>query len=184
MRRMAFVVATVIVACSCGSTHQVVAPTPLAKVRVLVGVGCPRTTVRDRDVSNPSTGPRQQLLPSAIPTAGLICYFGSEFGNNLVGRQKLDAVQASALAAVVNRIELKSSNGPTSCPIGTGFLNIIFAFSYGTGSDVDLWMHASGCETLDNGYVSGGEGGNPSFYNGFMGAMQRLHDSGPKGMGR
>jgi hypothetical protein len=179
------VVATVIAACSCGSAHHVVASTPLAKVRVLVGVGCPRTTARDEDVSNPSTVARQQLLPSANPMAALICYYGSEFeGSVLVGRQKLDGVQSSALAKVINRIDLRSIRGVTSCPVGNRLSNVVFAFSYSAHSDVDLWMHASGCETLDNGYVSGREGGNPSFYRDFMGAMQRLHDSGPKGMGR
>jgi hypothetical protein len=173
--------------CSSGGGNRAVALSaePRAKVRVLVGVGCPRTTARDNDVSNNSSHLDKQLLPSANPTGALICYYGSEFeGTKLVGRQKLDTVQASALATIVNRIDVKTVRGVTSCPAGTSPSNIVFAFSYSAQSDVDLWMHATGCESLDNGHEGGTEGGNPSFYRDFLGAMQRLHDSGPKGMGR
>ena len=149
-----------------------------------MSTGCPHAIAGDRGVRNSPNVPRQHLLPSTDPTAALICYYGSEFdGSMLVGRQNLDGVQSSGLAKVINRIDLKSSSGVTSCPSDSG-LTDIFVFSYRSVGDVDLWMHASGCEGLYNGYVHGGEGGNPSFYDGFMGAMQRLHDSGPKGMGR
>jgi hypothetical protein len=180
MRRIAVSLVSVILVCSCSSTNQVLR-TP--QVRVLVSAGCVRTITRDQDVSNSSSVPRQHLLPSATPTAALICYYGSRRPGVLNGEQQLDSVQATTLAKVINRIDLKVSSGVAHCPMANGRTNI-FAFAYQTGGDVDLWMDASGCEGLDNGYVAGGETANPSFFVGFMGAMQRLHDSGPKAMGR
>ena len=101
----------------------------------------------------------------------------------LDGQQELDGVQATTLARIINRIDLKVYAGASHCPSANGRTNI-FAFSYRSDGDVDLWLSASGCQELDNGYVAAGETANPSFYDGFMGAMQRLHDSGPKAMGR
>jgi hypothetical protein len=47
-------------------------------------------------------------------------------------------------------------------------------FAYVGPSDIDLWYHASGCQDLDNGYISSEEGGNPTFYNGFQPLVARL----------
>jgi len=101
----------------------------------------------------------------------------------LDGEQKLDGVQATTLAKIINRIDLKVDTGVAHCPADVGRINIL-AFSYQASGDVDLWWIASGCQELDNGYVAAGETANPSFYDDFMGPMQRLHDSGPKAMGR
>lgn len=50
----------------------------------------------------------------------------------------------------------------------------IIVFSYRSHPDADLWYHASGCETLDNGYISAFEGGNPGFYEKFMPELASL----------
>ena len=86
----------------------------------------------------------------------------------------VDTAHAAALAHIINKIDLKFPSGETLCPAATGMIDILI-FSYRANSDVDLWWGASGCEALDNGYVGAYEPGNPSFYEGFMGAMHRPH---------
>ena len=50
----------------------------------------------------------------------------------------------------------------------------ILAFSYAGRADADVWWHASGCQSLDNGYVATTETVNPSFYNNLGKAIQHL----------
>jgi hypothetical protein len=91
----------------------------------------------------------------------------------LTGTRRLDNAKAAALADVINRIDLKPPVGAHGCPMDNGLTNIV-VFSYRSSPDVDLWWHASGCQGLDNSYDGAGETANPTFYDGFMGAMQRL----------
>jgi hypothetical protein len=180
MRRIAFTLASVMLVCSCSPANEVFRS---PKVRILVSTGCPHAIGGAQDVRNSANVPHQHLLPSANPTAALICYYGSLPPGVLDGRQRLDGVQATTMAKTINRVDLKVDTGVAHCPAADGRTNL-FAFSYQTGDDVDLWWGASGCQELDNGYVAAGETANPSFYDDFMGPMQRLHDLGPKAMGR
>jgi hypothetical protein len=89
------------------------------------------------------------------------------------GQRRLDAADATSLASVINRIDVRPDIGVHSCPPDNGRIEIL-VFSFPGAADVDLWWYASGCESVDNGYAAAFEGGNPSFYNGFMGAMQQF----------
>jgi hypothetical protein len=92
----------------------------------------------------------------------------------LRAQRVLDASQAASLANVINRLDLKPDLGMHGCPNNTGLTNIL-AFSYPAGNaDVDLWWHASGCQSLDNGFAGAVEIANPSFYDGFIEAMRRV----------
>jgi hypothetical protein len=50
----------------------------------------------------------------------------------------------------------------------------VIGFSFPGRPDVGLWYDASGCQTLDNGRIGSFEGGNPSFYDGFLNVVDRL----------
>jgi hypothetical protein len=49
----------------------------------------------------------------------------------------------------------------------------VIAFDYG-GHTVDLWQNTSGCQTLDNGDLYAFEIGNPSFYDVYAKAFDRI----------
>ena len=128
------------------------------------------------DVTNSDPALRSQMLPPDRPTAGLLCRYQQRPAPS--GAQsapiRLDAAEASRLGRSVNAIRLGSSgDGFTSCPDDIGLAAII-VFGYAAHPDVDLWYHSSGCQALDNGYVSAAEGGNPSFYEGFMSAFAAI----------
>ena len=167
-----FAAAVVTVAAACG-THTFVARKPA--VRVLAKSGCPKTIAGYHDVTNLNNTRGSTLLPASTPTGVLLCGYGSEFeGSRFKSSRTLTVAQAISLAAVINRIRLGPDTTSHSCPPDTGLVTI-FAFTYQGEPDVDLWWHADGCEGLDNGFRIGVETANPSFYNGFMGEMQRLH---------
>lgn len=140
-------------------------------LRVAVASGCPSSLARSKDVDNPVGERGPLLLPSVAPTAALVCAYGT--GTSLTGQHLLGTSQAEPLATVINRLDLKPDIGIHSCPEDVGAVDIL-AFSFRGRADVDLWWHASACQSLDNGYVGAGETANPSFYSGFMGFMQHL----------
>jgi hypothetical protein len=139
--------------------------------RVAVASGCPRTIKGSRDVDNPVGERGPLLLPSLAPTAALVCAYGT--GGPLTGQRLLGIAQAQSLATVINRLDLKPDIGIHSCPEDADSIDIL-ALSFRDRADVDLRWHASGCQSLDNGYIGAGETANPSFYNGFIGFMQHL----------
>jgi hypothetical protein len=144
-----------------------------SRLRITLVRGCPESIAGYVDVTNPDPALRSQMLLRDQPTAGLLCRYeqGSSQGGVRPGPIRLGAVEAGRLARSVNAIRLGSSgDGSTSCPADIGLEDII-VFSYAAHPDVDLWYHSSGCRGLDNGYVSAAEGGNPSFYEGFMSAF-------------
>jgi hypothetical protein len=86
---------------------------------------------------------------------------------------RLNAAQASRLGAVVDKVSTAPPKGAYSCPAGWNTATVI-AFSYRGRSDADLWYYDSGCQTLDNGKIGAFQGGNPSFYRGFVSMIDRL----------
>ncbi len=148
---------------------------PLA---VSVPAGCPTSVAGQADVVTTYPGP---LLVPASPTGGLICRYGPGVGLGpngggralLVSSTRLDAGRAQQLAGAIRRIRLTPSVGTFACPSGDGSVAVI-GLAYGGRADVGLWYRTSGCQTLDNGRIGAFEGGNPSFYVGFEGVIDRL----------
>jgi hypothetical protein len=103
-----------------------------------------------------------------------MCAFGPD-GMSL-GSRLLSQEEAVAFASAINRVELQDNHPrlPHTCPLDNGRMYVL-AFAYRRIPAADLWWHASGCQWLDNGTRLAAEGGNPSFYTGFMGAAALLH---------
>jgi hypothetical protein len=91
----------------------------------------------------------------------------------LARQTRLDQAQADLLASVVRKLDLRPPTGTTACPIDFDVVAVI-GLAYPGRSDVGLWYHASGCQTLDNGRIGSVETGNPSFYQGFLSTINRL----------
>jgi hypothetical protein len=134
------------------------------RLRVTAANGCPAQLGSATDVSNPDPQLRGRLVPSGQPTGGILC----RYQRTLIASIPLDLAQARRLAAAAAAIQLGSSGTEmTSCPAGF-FFYIIIALRYPGRPDADLWYYPSGCQYVDNGYVSASEVGNPSFYTGFV----------------
>jgi hypothetical protein len=154
------------------SSAPVVGSPPGSKVRVTIVGGCPTTIAGYVDVSNPGADLTSTMLPAANPTAGLICSYNAAYDSThpstLAHTIILSAAASRVLARSANAIWTGSAgSGSGSCPLDNGLTDII-VFRYVGQADVDLWYHASGCQGVTNGYIDGGEGGNPSFYDGFQ----------------
>jgi hypothetical protein len=156
------------------------APTPVwhvsraPKLRVDVAAGCPASVAAYHDVVNTFPGP--PLVPAG-PKAGLVCRYGPSTTKPGPARlervTRLDQAQANALDSAVRRLSLAPPTGTMNCPADFGVIAII-GLSFPGRTDVGLWYNASGCQTLDNGRIGSFAGGNPSFYNGFLSAIDRL----------
>jgi hypothetical protein len=143
-------------------------------VRVLAKTGCPKTIAGYHDVTNSRNARSSTLLPPSAPMGVLSCVYDSAHdGRKLERALTRPAAQARSLATVINRIHLGYDTRAHTCPPSTGLVTI-FAFTYEGNPDVDLWWLRDGCQSLDNGSHIGFEVGNPSFYKGFMGEVQRL----------
>lgn len=86
----------------------------------------------------------------------------------------LDRSQAQQLASVIREIDLARPSGTFSCPAGFFGAVTVIGLSYPGRADVGLWYSTSGCRTLDNGRIGAFEDGNPSSYQGFETAIDRL----------
>lgn len=144
------------------------------KLRVDVDAGCPASVAAYQDVFNTFPGP--PLVPPG-PKAGLICRYGPSTIKaapaRLERQTRLGEVQADLLDNAVRRLNLAPPTGAMSCPADFGIVAVI-GFSFPGRADVGLWYNAGGCQTLDNGRIGSFEGGNPSFYNGFLTTVNRL----------
>jgi hypothetical protein len=144
------------------------------KLRVDVVTGCPGSVTAFQDVVNTFPGP--PLVP-AHPKAGLICRYGPSTAKpgpvKLERQTRLDLAQADLLATVVRQLSLAPPTGVSHCPADFGLVAVV-GLSFAGRPDVGLWYDASGCQTLDNGRIGAFEGGNPSFYNGFLSVVDRL----------
>ena len=144
------------------------------KLQLELAAGCPASVAGYQDVVNTFAGP--PMVPAG-PKSGLICRYGASTAKPRPGglerQTRLGPAQASLLAATVRRLNLEPPAGISSCPADFGVVALI-GFSYPGRPDVGLWYHAGGCQTLDNGRIGAFEGGNPSFYNGFLNTVDRL----------
>lgn len=147
------------------------------QLQVSVVAGCPGSVGSYADVVNTFAGP--PLVPAG-PSAGLICQYGQDLGSglpssaDLVRSTSLDRSQAQQLAAVIRQVDLTRPSGTTNCPAGFFGAVTVIGLSYPGRADVGLWYTTSGCATLDNGRIGGWEIGNPSFYQGFVTAIDGL----------
>ena len=167
---------------SCGTgpqsvSHSAVTPWHLSrspKLSLQVSAGCPASLAHYEDVVVTFPGP--PLVPRAAPVSGLVCWYN---GGNLpdpgsLGRQvRLGSHEAGVLAAAVMKLSLRPPGGISGCPADVGTLALI-GFSYASRADVAIWYSASGCQALDNGRLGSFQGGNPSFYGDFEGAINKL----------
>jgi hypothetical protein len=149
-------------------------PRPPA-VRVTVASGCPATITGYRDVNNPVGARGPLLLPSGTPTGAVICTYAAALVGDgaLTQSRALDAADATSLADALNRVAIVPDIGAHGCTNDTGSVSIL-AFSYAGRPDADVWWHASGCQSLDNGYVVTAAIANPSFYNDFIATIHNL----------
>jgi hypothetical protein len=94
------------------------------------------------------------MLPSAQPTAGLLCRYDGINGNaNALETQTgLDAAAVRGLASSVAQVPVgaAASGVICSCPNDVGSA-IVVVLSYPGRSDVDLWIADSGCSSIANG---------------------------------
>jgi hypothetical protein len=142
------------------------------RVRVTLKSGCPHATTAYEDVAivaDPQS--RHALLPTATPTAGLVCHYRQDGG--LTATHALDATDAASLATVVAGIDLTPDTFVHNCVADMGLANIV-VLSYSSQPDVDLWWHASGCQTLDNGVIVAFQINNQGFA-AFEAEITRLH---------
>lgn len=139
------------------------------KVRVSVAGGCPSTLKHYQDVVNTFAGP--PLVPAG-PQAGLVCWY-PRAGAKLAKTTHLSRAKAAELATAVRKLSLKPPTETFHCPADFGSVGLI-GLSYAGRSDVGLWYSYSGCQTLDNGRIGSFQGGNPSFYNGFQTAIDKV----------
>lgn len=147
------------------------------QLRVNDDAGCPMSVSGDADVVNTFPGP--PLVPAG-PSAGLICQYewplvGGPPADELVLATTLDRSQAQQLAAVIRRIDLAPpSTAAINCPSYSFNAVTVIGLSYPGRADVGLWYATGDCPTLDNGRVGAWDEGNPTFYQGFANAMDRL----------
>lgn len=146
----------------------------MPQVRLSVVGQCPDGLGKARDVSNPSGGLTDRLVPKdAIPRSGLVCqYCGQPDPTSrttlLVRRTVLDRQNATRLADALREISLKAPSGKFACPAGLfGAVTIIVVSYYGHRANVDLWYSTSSCQTIDNAHVEAFQGANPTFYDRF-----------------
>jgi|HubBroStandDraft_6_1064221.scaffolds.fasta_scaffold355586_2 hypothetical protein len=148
------------------------------KLEVNVANGCLKSLASFQDVVNTFPGP--PLVP-AEPRAGLICRYQPIYGLGptpagqrlLATSKRLNTAQAQELATVIRSLALTASVGAFHCPADFGEVAII-GFAYDGKADIGLWYRTTGCQTLDNGRIGAFEGGNPSFYIGFVNLIERL----------
>ena len=155
------------------------------RIHITAAQGCP-TSIKDvADVANPPRDVATRLLPRESPSGALICRYsrGRPDLSGLIGlvgqgppagRTTLGVGDAAQLARAIDRIRLGWA-GPSiaNCPNDQALTDVL-VFTYQGRPDIDLWYHAGGCQFLDNGFIEATEIANPSFYNGFLMAMNRV----------
>lgn len=128
------------------------------RLHVTVAQGCPRSDRGIVGVSNDAAGLDRALLPPGEPSAALVCAYqglnGTPFA--LLAHRTVDAATAERLAGDVRTSPLSHPAGGavTSCPADDGRATLL-AFHYADGSDVDVFVHTSGCSTIANGVIAG-----------------------------
>jgi hypothetical protein len=176
---------------STGRAHPSVLPAPAfsapagQRLRVTVVQGCPATMPwAVTDVSNRADPALTKALAPTGATTGLICRYAADNQTrfspganadvdspaptpapNLRASATLTQAQAASLSALVAATSLAPVVGTYSCPMDEPGHDALIVFGYPSGPDVDLWYRDTGCQGIDNGYVSGFQGGSESFGN-------------------
>jgi len=146
--------------------------------------GCPKSVdlaqVRG-GVVNQGSGLSKQLLPTAAsPNGVLICSYASNnestpiTNSQLVASTSLESTKASELGSVIRDISLVDHSDGAKCPAYSAGIFMVLIFSYESRPDIDLLYRNTGCESLSNGVSIAYETGNPSFYDGFKSAFERV----------
>jgi hypothetical protein len=84
---------------------------------------------------------------------------------NLRASKTLTQAQAASLSSLVAATSIAPVVGSYSCPSGEFGHEALIVLGYPNSVDVDLWYSDSGCQSIDNGFVLGFEGGSESFGN-------------------
>lgn len=134
---------------------------PGATVHVAATGPCPFSLATSRDVKNapngiePQPSPQPSLMPPN-PQFGTICWYRSapHHPNALVHTSLLNYRSATALGKAIAALDLARPSGVFNCPDAFGDTAVL-AFGYPNGASVDLWYTESGCQTLDNGTLTG-----------------------------
>lgn len=143
-------------------------PTPLPdsahgkRLRVLPSSGCPKTNEGAVGVTNPQFHLTTSLIPTAVPSRGLICWYKAppfRFGTpprpySLVASQPLNSSQVRNIASTMVAFPIGRPDYPysTNCPAAL-FENAIIALEYPGGKVADVFWADSGCQTMANGYI-------------------------------
>lgn len=113
-------------------------------------------------MENPGDRLRDRLLPSGLPTAGLMCsYYG--YGRPwpvgaLARTFHLSAPAAVRVAKAVDALSLSHTDGGVQNGCSGPSEYVVLAFSYPQHHDIDLWAALSDCPEITNGYISAAAG--------------------------
>jgi hypothetical protein len=126
------------------------------RMRLTVAGSCPGSDRSTVGVDNRGPDLSQRLLPTAQPTAALICEYGGmttspsfELGRSV----RLGERGARQLAHRVAQLPLTHIDGGVyTCPADDGRVDAV-AFGYPGRPDVDLWINVTGCRSLSNGTI-------------------------------
>ena len=147
--------------------HRALPPGP----RVTLAGGCPYRLGTVADLRNSGGGLADRFVPRA-PSGGLICRYGSGAGARYRS-VRLGRDAARRVADRLDRIPPGVTAAPHGCPMDTGTATVL-VFGYPHRTDVDVWYHDSGCAWIDNGTLRADALARPSFYAGFVPAVDRL----------
>lgn len=127
------------------------------RLSVTVAGGCPQSDKGYTNVENKGGELDEAMLPTQIPTGGLLCVYqglnGTPFA--LTIQRQLDAAAAKKLSDAVAGLSLAhldADNVPISCPFDDGSVAVL-VFSYAGGPDVAIWYHSRGCQSVSNGHI-------------------------------
>jgi hypothetical protein len=136
-------------------------PVPVAdnetgpRMHTTVASGCLASDKGYVGVTNTPPPLDRSLLPSGVPTSGLICEYYGANGRPFALKQKklLDSTSGKALSASALRLPLGHLDGEViNCPNDDGSVTVI-ALAYPDRRNVDLWMATTGCATVANGTI-------------------------------
>jgi len=131
-------------------------------IRITAARGCPASLAGYHNVSNPpSEDLKKQVVPSADPTAALVCRYEKRVPSYTAPLPKFTPVTtlrssgAHKLALQLRTLKVGFDGGGIgSCPLGLITLTEIVVLSYPDRPDVDLWYGGGGCRSvIANGFV-------------------------------
>jgi hypothetical protein len=123
--------------------------------------GCPHMDADGNSLDGVSSSGKDlqtRLLPSAKPTAGVLCRYASGLNTkwpfSLVRQLSLDAQEAQTVAGTANTLPLSHTDGGVSSGCG-GYDpgTALIALSYPGRQDVDLSLGLGSCAGVGNGFI-------------------------------